>query len=68
MTRARAKSESESRCEKCGSRAFLVDETCTHVVIDGEIVKTHPGDLSNRNCIRCTYPDLYPDFRGYDDE
>jgi hypothetical protein len=23
----------------------LVDETCTHVEIDGEIVKTYAGDL-----------------------
>ena len=55
------------RCKHCGSRVFLVDETCTHVEIDGEIVKTYTGDLVNRNCIRCTYPDLYPDYQDYDD-
>jgi len=68
MTRSQAESETESTCEKCGSKLFLIDETCTHVEIDGEIVKTHLGDLSNRNCVRCTYPGLYADFRGYDDE
>ena len=28
------------RCEKCGSKIFFVEETVTHVQVDGEIVKT----------------------------
>ena len=27
------------RCEKCGSGVFFVDETVTHVQVDGGIVK-----------------------------
>lgn len=45
------------RCKKCGSRIFLVDETITHLEINGEIVKElGSGDLHNRNCLRCTEP------------
>ena len=68
MTKPKMNSETSARCRECGSKVFLVDETCTHVEIGSEIVWTHPGDLCNRNCVRCTYPELYPDFREYDDE
>ena len=57
-----------ARCEKCGSRVFLLDETITHLEVDGEIVKEFgSGDLHNRNCLRCTNPALYEDFKGYEE-
>ncbi len=49
-------------CEKCGSKVFFVDETVTHVEVDGEIVKSHTGDLHNRNCVRCTCPEQHPEY------
>ena len=56
------------RCEKCGSRVFLVDETITHLEVDGETVKQlGGGDLHNRNCIRCRYPKIYEDFKCYEE-
>ncbi len=55
------------RCSVCGSRVFLVDETCTHLEIDGEIITTRSGDLVNRKCMRCNYPDLYADYADYDE-
>ena len=55
------------KCERCGSRVFLVDETVTHVQVDDEIVKSHAGDLANANCVRCTYPGMYPEYRHYED-
>ena len=68
MRRTQTLSETDSRCQKCGSVVSFVDETCTHVEIDGEFVKTFPGDLSNRNCVRCTYPDLYREWSDHDEE
>ena len=55
------------KCRKCGSKVFFVDETVTHVEVNGEIVKSYPGDLGNRNCVRCTYPKQYPDFTEYEE-
>ena len=54
------------KCKKCGSKVFLVDETVTHVQVDDEIVKSHPGDLDNANCVRCTYPKIYPEYQHLD--
>ena len=57
------------RCEKCGSKIFLVDETITHLEIDGEIVKElGSGDLHTRNCLRCTHPEIYKDYKHLDEE
>jgi hypothetical protein len=67
MTKLEVNADAGERCKNCGSTVFLVDETCTHVEITGEIVKTHPGDLCNRNCVRCTYPDLYPNYAEWDE-
>jgi len=47
------------KCDKCGSKVFLVDEITTHLEVDGEIVKSYTGDLCNMNCVRCTYPELH---------
>jgi len=56
------------RCKRCGSQIFLVDETITHLEIDGEIVKElGSGDLHNRNCLRCTDLDFYEDYAHLDD-
>jgi len=56
------------RCEKCGSQIFLVGKTITHLEIHGEIVKElGSGDLHNRNCLRCTNPDIYADYAHLDE-
>ena len=56
-----------ARCKKCGSRVFFVDETITHLEIDGEIVKQlGSGDLHNRNCVRCANPEQYDEYRHFD--
>jgi len=56
-----------NRCKRCGSRIFFVDETCTYLEVDGEIIKQlGDGDLNNRNCVRCTYPELYREYNNYD--
>ena len=45
-----------------------MDETVTHLEIDGEIVKQlGSGDLHNRNCLRCTAPDIYADYAHLDE-
>jgi hypothetical protein len=57
------------KCKKCGSKIFLVDETITHLEIDGEIVKElGSGHLQTRNCLKCTHPDLYEDYTHLDEE
>jgi len=33
-----------------------VDETTTHIEIDGEIVESYPAVARTRTCIHCTYP------------
>lgn len=55
-------------CKKCRSQIFLVDETITHLEIEGEIVKElGSGDLQNRNCLRCTHPEIYEDYEHLDE-
>ena len=52
------------KCEKCGSKIFYVDETATHLEINGEIGKQlASGDLHNRNCVKCTFPEQYEELR-----
>lgn len=54
------------KCLKCGSKASFADVTDT-VVFDGdEIIKRYDGDITNRNCVRCAYPDRYRDFEHFD--
>jgi len=53
-------------CNKCGSKVFFVDETVTHVQVAGEIVKTFQGELTNANCVRCTYPNAYREYQDYE--
>ena len=58
-----------AKCNKCGSKVFFVDDTSTYLEVDGELVKQlGGGDLSNRNCVRCNYPDQYKDFKHFDEE
>ena len=46
-----------------------MDETITHLEIDGEIVKElGSGHLQTRNCLKCTHPDLYEDYTHLDEE
>lgn len=60
--------DDEGRCLKCGSRVSFADATDTVVFVGEEIVKRYAGDITNRNCVRCTYPKQYPEFEHYDDE
>jgi predicted nucleic-acid-binding Zn-ribbon protein len=57
-----------TRCKKCDSKVFLVDETTTHFEIDGQIGKQlGNGHLHNRNCVRCAYPELYENYSHFDE-
>ena len=58
--------DDEGRCLKCGSRVSFADVTDTVVFVGDEIVKRHNGDITNRNCVRCTYPKQYGDYEDYD--
>ena len=58
-----------TKCNKCGSKVFFVDDTSTYLEVDGELVKQlGGGDLSNWNCVRCNYPAQYKDFKHFDEE
>jgi len=54
------------KCVKCGSKVSFADVTDTLVFIGDEIVTRYDGDITNRNCVKCTYPDLYPEYEHYD--
>jgi hypothetical protein len=58
--------DNEGKCLKCGSKVSFADVTDTLVFVGDEIVKRHDGDITNRNCVRCTYPKQYPDYEDYD--
>lgn len=53
-------------CLKCGSKVSFADVTDTLLFVGQEIVKRYDGDISNRNCVRCSYPDQYPGYEDYD--
>lgn len=64
------------QCRKCG-RFFYINRTDKVSIADvgdavvfvgDEIVKTHAGDITNRNCVRCNYPEEYPDYEHYDEK
>ena len=59
--------DAEGKCLKCGSRVSFADVTDTVVFAGDEIVKRHDGDITNRNCVRCTYPKQYPHYEDYDE-
>jgi len=58
--------DDKGKCLKCGSKVSFADATDTLVLVSDEIVKRHGGDITNRNCVRCTYPKQYPDYEDYD--
>jgi hypothetical protein len=58
--------DDEGRCLRCGSRVSFADVTDTAVLVGNEIVKQYPGDITNRNCVRCTCPRQYPEYEDYD--
>lgn len=58
--------DDEGRCVKCGSKVSFADVTDTIVFVGEEIVKRYPGDITNRNCVRCTYPKQYPEYQDYE--
>lgn len=60
--------DDEGKCLKCGSRVSFADVRDTIVFVGDEIVKRHDGDISNRNCVRCTYPERYPAYKDCDEE
>ena len=59
--------DNHGKCLKCGSKVSFADVTDTIVFVDNDIVKRHNGDISNRNCVRCTYPKQYDDYKHYDE-
>lgn len=58
----------EGRCLRCGSKVSFADVTDTIVFVRDEIVKRHDGDIVNRNCVKCTYPERYREYEHYDKE
>jgi len=58
--------DKKGKCLKCSSRVSFADVTDTLVFVGDEIVKRHDGDITNRNCVRCTYPKQYPEYKDYD--
>ena len=68
MKSAKQAFDDEGKCLKCGSRVSLADVTDTIVFVGDEIVKRHDGDITNRNCVRCSYPERYREFKHYDEE
>ncbi len=58
--------DGRGRCLKCGSRVSFADATDTVVFAGNEIIKQYPGDITNRNCVRCTHPKQYPEYEDYD--
>ena len=58
--------DEEGKCLKCRSWVSFADVTDTMVFVGDEIVKRHDGDITNRNCVKCTYPDQYTEYEHYD--
>ena len=57
------------KCDKYGSMVFFIDELNTHLEVDGEIGKQlGDGELLNRNCVRCVYPELYENYKKFDEQ
>lgn len=59
--------DDSGRCLKCGSRVAFADVTDMLVSVGDEIVKRYDGDITNRNCVRCTYPKQYPGLQHFDE-
>jgi hypothetical protein len=59
--------DDRGKCLKCGSKVSFADVTDTLVFVGDEIVKRYDGDITNRNCVKCTYPDQYSEYEHYDE-
>ncbi|MBN2269955.1 MAG: hypothetical protein JXN61_05030 [Sedimentisphaerales bacterium] len=60
--------DGEGKCLKCASKVSFADVTDTVVFVGNDIVKRYDGNITNRNCVRCTYPDQYRDYEHYDSD
>ena len=60
--------DDEGRCLKCAGKISFADVTDTLVFVGDEIVKRCPGDITNRNCVRCTYPEQYRDLQHFESD
>ena len=58
--------DDEGKCLKCDSKVSFADVTDTLVFVGDEILKRHNGNITNRNCVQCTYPNQYPEYEHYD--
>ena len=53
-----------TKCPKCGSIVFFVDESTTYLEVDGEIIKElGVGDYHKRTCVKCCFPLIYEIFK-----
>lgn len=60
--------DNEGKCLKCTSKVAFADITDTVVFVGDEIVKRYDGDITNKKCVRCTYPDQYRDLEHFDSD
>jgi len=60
--------DDEGKCLKCASKVSFADVTDTVVFVGDEIVKRYDGDITHRNCVRCTYPHQYRDLEHFDSD
>ena len=58
--------DKKGKCLMCGSKVSFADVTDTLVFVGDEIVKRYDGDITNRNCVKCNYPEQYSDYEDYD--
>lgn len=58
--------DDKGKCLTCGSNVSFADVTDTVVFVGDEIVKRYDGDITNRNCVKCTYPKQYVEYEHYD--
>ena len=66
-TAEKAGFDNKGKCLKCGSKVSFADVTDTLVFIGEEITKRYDGDITNRNCVKCTYPKQYVEYEHYDE-
>ncbi len=59
--------DDKGKCLKCGSKVSFADVTDTLVFVGDEIVKRYDGDITNKNCVKCTYPKQYVEYEPYDE-
>jgi hypothetical protein len=59
--------DDKGKCLKCGSVVSFADVTDTLVFVADEIVKRYDGDITNRNCVKCTHPKQYVEYEHYDE-